>query len=122
MLNHAEIIGRLTQDPDVYRLNNNETVVNLKIETRESYTDRNGVRKELREWHAVSLYKSLAGIAAKYLKRGSRVYISGRLSTTSWKDAEGIKRSATAIKADRLINLDHGDIKEESKDNQINQI
>ena len=98
-VNKATILGRLGADPEVRSLNNGSKVVNLRIATSESWRDKEtGERKEKTEWHQVVIFnEGIAGIAEQYLKKGSQVYITGKLQTRKWQDQSGNDRYSTEI-------------------------
>ena len=98
-VNKAIILGRLGADPEVRSLNNGSKVVNLRIATSESWKSKEtGERKEKTEWHSVVIFnEGIAGIAEQYLKKGSQVYIEGKLQTRSWEDQSGQKKYTTEI-------------------------
>ena len=98
-VNKVTILGRLGADPEVRSLNNGDKVVNLRIATSESWRDKNsGERKEKTEWHSVVIFnEGLAKIAEQYLRKGSQVYIEGKLQTRSWEDQSGQKKYTTEI-------------------------
>jgi single-strand DNA-binding protein len=90
MLNKAHIIGRLGRDPEVRYTQDGTCIANLAIATSESHKDRNtGERKESTEWHRVVLFGRLGEIAGEYLKKGSLVYLEGRLRTRKWQNKDG---------------------------------
>jgi len=106
-VNKAIIIGNLGADPEVRHLNSGATVANIRIATSETYKDRQtGERREQTEWHNVVLWRGLAEITEKYLKKGSKVYVEGKLRTRSWEDQSGQKRYTTEIHADNMTMLD----------------
>jgi single-strand DNA-binding protein len=77
-------------------------VANISIATTETWKDKGGEKQEKTEWHRVSMFSKLAEIAGEYLKKGSQVYIEGRLETRKWTDKEGHERYTTEIRADRM--------------------
>ena len=92
-VNKVILVGRLGKDPEVRNLENGVTVANFSLATSESYKDKTtGDKKEVTEWHNISLWRGLADIAAKYLHKGDLVYIEGKLRTRSW-EKEGVTRS-----------------------------
>jgi single-strand DNA-binding protein len=98
MLNKAHIIGRLGRDPEVRYTQEGTCIVNLAIATSESYKDKNtGERKETTEWHRVVLFGRLGEIAGEYLKKGSLVYLEGRLRTRKWQNKDGQDQYTTEI-------------------------
>ncbi|MBI4363319.1 MAG: single-stranded DNA-binding protein [Candidatus Doudnabacteria bacterium] len=105
-LNKATIIGRLTRDPEIRTTPNGAKVASMGVATSFNWTDKEGQKKEQTEFHNVVLWRGLAGVAEQYLKKGSQVYIEGRLQTRSWDDkTSGQKRYRTEIIADSMIML-----------------
>lgn len=103
MLNEAKIIGHLGRDPESKSLPGGDTVTNFSIATTEKWKDKTtGEQKEATEWHRISMFGKLADIAAKYLKKGSLVYVSGKLVTRKYTDANGVEKYSTEIKADTM--------------------
>jgi single-strand DNA-binding protein len=105
-VNRAMLIGNLGKDPDVQYLEGNIAVAKFSLATTETFKDRAGKLISQTEWHTVVLWRGLAELAQKYLRKGSLVYIEGRLRTRSWEDKEGNKKFATEIVGDNLIMLD----------------
>ena len=91
------LIGNLGRDPEVRHLEGGATVANFPIATTETYKDKNGNRQEQTEWHNIVLWRSLADVAEKYLKKGMQIYIEGKLRTRSWEDKDGNKRYTTEV-------------------------
>jgi single-strand DNA-binding protein len=82
---------------------NGEAVTNIAVATTESWKDKNsGEKKELTEWHRITFYRKLAEIAGQYLKKGSQIYVEGRLQTRKWTDKDGVERYTTEIIADTM--------------------
>jgi len=98
-LNKVMIIGNLGRDPEVRSFQNGGKVCNLRIATSENWKDKNtGERKEKSEWHSVAIFQEgLVRIAEQYLKKGSKVYIEGKLETRKWQDQSGNDRYSTEI-------------------------
>ena len=97
-LNKVILIGNLGRDPEVRYMPNGEAVVNFSIATSESWNDRqSGQRVERTEWHNITMYRRLAEIAGQYLKKGSQVYIEGRIQSRKYTDKDGIERTAYDI-------------------------
>jgi len=98
-LNKASIIGHLGKDPEVRSFQNGGRVANLTVATRDSWKDKaTGERKQRTEWHRVSIVNpGLVEVAEKYLKKGAKIYIEGRLETRSWTDKDGRERYTTEI-------------------------
>ncbi|MBS3668069.1 single-stranded DNA-binding protein [Vreelandella boliviensis] len=106
-INKVILIGNLGQDPEVRFTQGGTVVANLNIATSDSWLDRNsGQRQERTEWHRVILFKKTAEIAQQYLKKGSKVYIEGRLQTRKWQDQSGQDRYATEVVANDMQMLD----------------
>lgn len=105
-LNKATIIGRLTADPDSKTTPSGQSVVSFSIATNFTWTDKNNVKQEKVEFHNIVAWRKLADIISQYLKKGSKVYIEGRLQTRNWEDQNGVKKYRTEIIADNLIMLD----------------
>lgn len=102
-VNKVIIVGNLGRDADMKFMPNGECVTNIAVATTESWTDKNsGEKKELTEWHRVTFYRKLAEIAGQYLKKGSQVYLEGRLQTRKWADKDGAERYTTEIIADTM--------------------
>ncbi|MCB0515975.1 MAG: single-stranded DNA-binding protein [Chitinophagales bacterium] len=105
-LNKVMIIGRLGGDPRIKYFENGAVKASLRIATDESYKTKEGERVELTEWHTVVLWRGLANIAEKYLKKGNLVYVEGKLRTRSWKDDAQQEHSITEIEASELLMLE----------------
>ena len=101
-VNKVILIGNLGKDPEARYLSNGDAVTNITIATTDSWKDKSGDKQEKTEWHRVTFYRKLAEISGEYLKKGSPVYIEGRLETKEWEDKEGIKRQTTGIIADKM--------------------
>jgi single-strand DNA-binding protein len=102
-INKVILIGNLGQDPETRYMPSGSAVTNLRIATTESFKDKEtGDRQERTEWHSVAMFGKLAEISAEYLKKGSQVYIEGRLRTRKWQDKEGKDRYTTEIVADEM--------------------
>ncbi len=97
MLNKVILIGRLGKDPEVRYIPNGEAVCNFSVATSESWNDRNGQRQERVEWHNITMYRRLAEIAGQYLKKGSQVYLEGKIQTRKYQGKDGIERTAYDI-------------------------
>ena len=97
-VNKVILIGNLGKDPEVRTLQNGGKVANLSLATSESWRDKaSGERKEKTEWHRVVIFGNLADIAEKYLKKGSKVYVSGSLQTRKWTDKDGAEKYSTEV-------------------------
>lgn len=102
-VNKAIIIGNLGDDPAVRYMPDGNAVANISVATSETWKDKTtGEKKEKTEWHRVTFYSKLAEIAGQYLRKGSKVYVEGRLQTRKWQDKEGIDRYTTEIIAHEM--------------------
>lgn len=105
-VNKAILVGNLGKDPEVRYLESGVAVANFPIATSESYKDKNtGERREVTDWHNIVLWRGLAEVAEKYLKKGMKVYIEGRIKTRSWTDENNQTRYTTEIVADNMTML-----------------
>ena len=102
-VNKVTLLGNLGKDPEVKFTPQGTAVAKLALATNERYKDKEGQWQDRTEWHNVVLWQRLAEIAGEYLKKGSKVYIEGRLQTRSWEDKQGQKRYTTEIVATNLI-------------------
>ncbi len=102
-INKAILIGHLGQDPEVKYTPSGQAVCNISVATTESWNDKNsGEKVERTEWHRVVFFRRLAEIAGEYLRKGSQVYIEGRLQTRKWQDQSGGDRYTTEIVANEM--------------------
>lgn len=101
-VNKVILVGNLGGDPEVRNLESGVKVATINIATTEFYKDKNGERQGHTEWHRVVLWRGLAGVAENYLKKGSQVYIEGRLRTRNYEDQDGKTRYVTEIEAREL--------------------
>ena len=102
-INKVILIGNLGQDPETRAMPSGSSVTNLRIATSEAWKDKqSGEMKERTEWHSVAMFGRLAEIAGEYLRKGSQVYIEGRLRTRKWQDKQGNDRYTTEIIADEM--------------------
>ncbi len=101
-VNKVILIGNLGADPETRFLPSGDAVANIRIATTDNWKDKSGDKQEHTEWHRVSFFGKLAKIAGEYLKKGSPVYIEGRIRTRKWQDKEGQDRYSTEIVADRF--------------------
>ncbi len=101
-VNKVILLGRVGKDPETRYLNNGDAVTNLNLATSEEWKDKNGEKQSKTEWHRIVFYKKLAEIAGEYIKKGSLVYIEGRIETNSWKDKNGVERETKNIIAEKM--------------------
>lgn len=101
------IIGNLTRDPEVRNTPSGQMVASFSVATNLVWTDQSGQQQKKVEFHNIVAWRKLADICSKYLHKGSKVFIEGRLQTTDWTGQDGIKRYRTEIVAENLIMLDN---------------
>ena len=107
-VNKVILVGRLGKDPEVRHLENGATVANFSLATSETYKDRQtGERREQTEWHNVVLWRGLAEVAEKYVKKGDMIYVEGKLRTRSW-EKDGVTRYTTEVVGDNMTMLGGG--------------
>lgn len=100
-VNKVILVGNVGADPEVKYLDNGVAVCNIRLATSESYT-RNEEKVTQTEWHSIVMWRKLAEIAEKYVKKGAQLYVEGRLRTRTWEDQDGKKRYTTEIFADNF--------------------
>lgn len=96
-INKVTLIGRLGQDPEIRYTNDGTAIANISLATSETWKGKDGSKQEKTEWHKVVIFGKLAEIAGEYLKKGSLVYIEGKLQTKKWQDQQGQDRYTTEI-------------------------
>lgn len=119
-VNKAIIVGNCGKDPESRFLPNGDAVCNISIATTETYKDKSsGEKRESTEWHRVTFFGKLAEISGQYLRKGSQVYVEGRIQTRKWTDKDGIERYSTDIIANemRMLGKREGVGKQDSNDN-----
>jgi single-strand DNA-binding protein len=107
-VNKVILVGRLGADPEVRSLESGTKVASIRLATSERYKDKNGNQQEITEWHNVVLWRGLADVTEKYLKKGDQVYVEGKLKTRKWTDKDGHDRYSTDIVADEMTMLGGG--------------
>lgn len=107
-LNKVHLIGRLGRDPEIRYMPDGEAVCNFSLATNERWKGADGQQQERTEWHSITLYRKLAEIAAQYLKKGSQVYLEGRIQSRKYTGKDGIERTAYDIVCDRMKMLGDG--------------
>ena len=106
-LNKVMLIGNLGRDPETKQLPNGDLVANFTIATSENWKDRaTGEKREATEWHRIVAYRGLADVVSRYLGKGSKVYIEGKIKSRKWQDKDGHDRQMTEIIADQMQMLD----------------
>ncbi|PLX00029.1 MAG: single-stranded DNA-binding protein [Marinilabiliales bacterium] len=101
-VNKVILVGNVGKDPDVRYLESGAAVANFPLATSETYKNRNGEKVTNTEWHNLVLWRGLAEIAEKYVKKGTLLFVEGKIRTRSWEDKEGTKRYTTEIVADNM--------------------
>ncbi len=107
-LNKVTLIGNLGKDPELKYTNSGVAVATFSLATSDSWKDQEGNMQERTEWHNIVAWRKLAEICGQYLKKGSQVYIEGKIQTRSYNDKEGVKKYITEIVADQLLMLGGG--------------
>ena len=101
-VNKVILVGNLGNDPEVRYMPNGNAVANLSLATSESWKDQQGQPQERTEWHRLTMYRRLAEIAGEYLKKGSQIYVEGKLQTRKWQDQQGNDKYTTEIIVDQM--------------------
>ena len=104
-VNKVILVGRLGKDPETRYMTSGEAVTNCTLATSENWKDKSGEKQEKTEWHNLVFYRRLAEIAGEYLKKGSQVYVEGKLQTRKWQDKEGKDRYTTEIVVNEMTML-----------------
>jgi single-strand DNA-binding protein len=104
-VNKVILVGNLGKDPEVRHLEGGASVAKFPLATAESFKDKSGQRVEQTEWHNIVLWRGLAEVAEKYLKKGMTIYIEGKLRTRSWDDKDGHKHYTTEVVGDNFTIL-----------------
>ena len=105
-LNKVMLIGNLTRDPELKTTPSGDSVASFSIATNFTWKNKDGQKQEKAEFHNIVAWRKLAEIIGQYLKKGSKIYIEGRLQTRNWEDQNGVKHYRTEIIADNMIMLD----------------
>lgn len=104
-VNKVILIGNVGKDPEIRHMENGTIKATFPLATTETYRDRDGQRIEQTEWHNVVLWRGLAELAEKYIRKGKQLFIEGKLRTRSWEDRDGNKRYTTEVVADNITLL-----------------
>lgn len=105
-LNRVQLIGNLTRDPELKQIPGGQTVATFGLATNFTWKDQSGAAQTKTEFHNIVAWRRLAEIMGQYLRKGSKVFIEGRLQTRDWEGEDGVKRYRTEIIADNMIMLD----------------
>lgn len=123
-VNKAILIGNVGKDPEVKHLENGMVIANFPLATSEGYKNKDNERVTTTEWHNIVLFRNLAEVAEKYVKKGDPLYIEGRIRTRSWEDKDGNKRYTTEIVGNNMQMLGSapkGDNGSSSQENQVTE-
>ncbi len=101
-VNKVILVGNLGRDPETRYMPDGGAITNFSIATTDTWKDKSGEKQEKTEWHRISTFQRLAEVCGEYLKKGSQVYIEGRLQTRKWTDKDGVEKYTTEIIADRM--------------------
>jgi single-strand DNA-binding protein len=101
-VNKVILVGNLGKDPEVRYAPSGDAIANVALATTDTWKDKSGEKQERTEWHRISFFGKLAEVVGQYLKKGSQVYVEGRLQTRKWQDKEGNDRYTTEIVADKM--------------------
>ena len=104
-INKVILVGHLGKDPEVRYLEGGSVVANFTLATSESYKDKSGKRVDQTEWHNIVVWRGLAEVAEKYLKKGMQIYLEGKIRSRSWDDKDGNKKYTTEILGDSFTML-----------------
>ena len=118
-VNKVILIGNLGRDPEIKYTPSGDPVCNFSIATSESWTDKGGTRQERTEWHNIVVWRKLAEICQRYLTKGSKVYIEGRIQSREYDAKDGSKRRVTEIVANQMVML--GSRQKEAQDSEPEQ-
>lgn len=105
-LNRAQIIGNVTRDPELRQIPGGQTVASFSVATNFVWKDQSGQKQEKAEFHNVVVWRKLAEIVGQYVKKGTKVFVEGRMQTRDWEGEDGVKRYRTEIVAENVIILD----------------
>ena len=119
-VNKVILVGNLGKDPEVRYLDSGVAVANFSLATTENYKNKEGERVSQTEWHNIVLWRGLAEVAEKYLKKGSSIYVEGKIRTRKWEDKEGNNRYTTEILCDNMTMLGGRPVSEGA--DQVNSI
>lgn len=119
-INKVILVGNLGDAPEVKFMQNGNAVCNFSVATSESWKDQQGNAQERTEWHKITMYRKLAEIAGEYLKKGSQVYLEGKLQTRKWQDQSGNDRYTTEVICDQMQMLGSRDGGQQRQQGQSN--
>jgi len=105
-LNRVQLIGNVTRDPELRQIPGGQTVASFSVATNFTWTDQSGQKQERAEFHNIVAWRKLAEIIGQYVKKGTKVYVEGRIQTRDWEGEDGVKRYRTEVVAENVIILD----------------
>ena len=105
-VNKIFLLGNCGQEPQVKVFDNGDSITTFSLATSDQWTDKQGEKRESTEWHTCVAYRQLAKIAADFVKKGSKVFVEGRIKTRSWDNKEGVKQYRTEVEVLKLLVLD----------------
>jgi single-strand DNA-binding protein len=117
-VNKVILVGTLGRDPEIRYMPSGDAIASFSIATNDTWKDKSGKKQERTEWHRISMFGKPAEIAGQYLKKGSNVYLEGRLQTRKWADKDGVERQTTEVVADRMQMLGGSRPNQESASSQ----
>lgn len=120
-LNKVLLIGNVGKDPEIRHLESGTAVATISLATSEKFKDRSGEMREVTEWHTVVAWRNLAELAESYIRKGSQIYVEGRIRTRSWEDQNAQKRYVTEIEAQNIQLLGRRDSASAPSDNSYGQ-
>lgn len=121
-VNKVILIGNVGKDPEVRHLENGQVVANITLATSEVYTDKSGQKREQTDWHDIVLWRGLAEITSKYVKKGYKLYVEGKLKKRSWQDKEGQTRYTIEVVADEMTILSRPESHERSNPSSYSNV
>lgn len=101
-VNRVILLGNVGADPEVRHLDSGTSVARIRLATTETYRDREGNKRDITEWHNVVMWRGLAKIAEEYIKKGSQLFIEGKIRSNTWEDDQGNQRKSIEIQADNM--------------------
>ena len=118
-VNKIFILGNVGQEPQIKTFDNGDSITNFSVATSDQWTDKSGEKRESTEWHNCVAYRQLAKIASDFIKKGSKVFVEGRIKTRSW-EKEGVKQYRTEVEVLKLLVLDkRGEMSEPSASTDV---
>jgi single-strand DNA-binding protein len=120
-VNKVILVGNLGRDPEMRYMPSGDAIANFSIATTDSWKDKSGAKQEKTEWHRISIFGKLAQVAGEYLKKGSSVYVEGRLQSRKWQDKEGNERETIEVVCDRMQMLGGKSLTSDSEHSDVRQ-